>query len=155
MSAKVRRGIAKASQKSITTAGARLIGEPVRLNEQLMYAGDLLAELLNRAYVLYRGPWWIAHEECPVYRDPPSGDAVEALMELKHAAEIFLNDCEEIRIRARRARLVAAADLDGNYVDAVNREPDDLLATIGGEFDWVRDPQKYRGVRAANPVADA
>ncbi len=76
--------------------------EPSLAKAQLEYAEELLAELLNRASSLYWCGWWPVGQ---IRDDNP--EHVRALEDLYEAVELFLHDCDEARIRARRARLVS------------------------------------------------
>lgn len=103
------------------------IGVPINRAD---YGGDLLAELLNRAKALELGAWWRANE---LQGAPNPGDHKEALEHFHLAADLFFHDCDEARIRARRARLVSCGS-DDNYVVAASDavEPEESLQAIGG-----------------------
>ena len=95
---------------------------------QLDYASELLVELLNRASTLEWCAWWAVGQI-----DAESPERVGALENLYEAVEVFVCDCNEARIRARRTRLVAGTR-DGHLVTSGcdSLENDDVLAEIGG-----------------------
>ena len=96
------------------------------------YAEELLKDILNRAAVLESGTFRQASESGPEH---PSH-----LEALRDAVEVFLADCSEARIRARRARLVSKidntdlVDTASNSVEAVEK-----LKQIGGELMTTED----------------
>lgn len=116
--------------------------------EQLDYAGDLLAELLNRAQVvknLYLG----AYEKRLDRGDKPGGemDYQGAVDQLLHGLGIFCQDVNEALARARRARLVYGADSLGE-VSTGSVDPD--VNEVGGSLvPWHEDepaPPGYQKV---------
>lgn len=108
---------------------------------QLFYARELLAEVLNRASILGEGPYWVAFERHlrSEERRPVDPEYVSALENLAGAVRLFLEDCDEARVRARRARLVCPDLQTAALVRTDSVEPDEDLAEIGGPL--IADPE--------------
>ena len=82
------------------------------------FGAELLAELLNRTLAVQEAYWlW---EQCRVARDAtPANQLTADLTEhdmralLDNILQTFVQDCDEVRARGRRARLFAGNNDDG------------------------------------------
>ena len=103
--------------------------------EQLEYAKELLAELLDRAQVLANMYQLTNGRRLDAWANPPIGAATdytdyrEASEWLLHAVGIFMLDASEALARARRARLVYGSDPVGGIETG---SVDEDLDSIGG-----------------------
>ena len=98
-------------------------GEKMAGDNKEWFASRLVAEVLNRARVVE-----LAFER---YEDE-GGDA--ALGALCVALEHFSDDCDEARIRGRRAQMFGASVSRDNWMEADAIETDEQLEEIGGAY---------------------
>lgn len=117
--------------RDLTAATAQDPAAATRHDEQLLYAQELLAGLLNRAAVLKEGAYWLAFER-HFEAAEKAGEYQLALENLAGAVAIFLEDCDEARLRAKRARLVNTDSQTKGLVETGCVESDEDLAAIGG-----------------------
>lgn len=106
--------------------------------EQLDYARELLAELLNRSEALGNVYFNAYQRRCEADGGGPGDkmDYEESIDWLLQALGIFTKDVSEALVRARRARLVYGADkVGGIHTDSV----DELEGLEGSLVPWHRD----------------
>jgi hypothetical protein len=107
-------------------------GESVE-RRQLDVACDLLADVLERAHVL--NELW--HRTIQVDTDI---ERREAIHEFARAGALFLRDCEDVALRARRARLFGEV-ADGAGFSTELLDTDEGLAQLGGAYPWAAAAQ--------------
>ncbi len=83
------------------------------------FGAELLAELLNRTLAVQEAYWlwWerhrIATDEPPANQMPAGLSELDILGLLDNVLRTFVQDCDEVRARGRRARLFAGNKDDG------------------------------------------